>query len=104
MRLSVLLIVAFTCCAQPPLANPNQEQQDLQQAVNEAGNSPIDLTSSLEAFLKKYPNATQMKEIERALAKAAIDNKDDRRTVQYGERVLASTPDDMLVLDRVARA
>ena len=45
-----------------------------------------------------------MKEIERALAKAAIDNKDDRRTVQYGERVLASTPDDMLVLDRVARA
>src|SRR5271155_1686231 len=109
MRFSVLLIFAFTCCAQPPLANPNQEQpnreqNDLQQAVNEASNSPIDLTRSLEAFLKKYPNATQMKEIERALAKAAIDNKDDRRTVQYGERVLASTPDDMLVLDRVARA
>jgi thiol-disulfide isomerase/thioredoxin len=104
MRLSAFLIAAVTCCAQPPLANPNQEQQDLQQAVNEAGNSAIDLTRSLEAFLKKYPNATQMKEIERALAKAAIDNKDDRRTVQYGERVLASTPDDMLVLDRVARA
>ena len=72
--------------------------------MNEAGTSSIDLTRSLEAFLKKYPNATQMKEIERALAKAAIDNKDDRRTVQYGERVLASTPDDMLVLDRVSRA
>jgi thiol-disulfide isomerase/thioredoxin len=104
MRVTMLALVAVACCAQPPLANPNQEQQDLQQAVNEAGNSAIDLTRSLEAFLKKYPNATQMKEIERALAKAAIDNKDDRRTVQYGERVLASAPDDMLVLDRVARA
>jgi thiol-disulfide isomerase/thioredoxin len=71
--------------------------------VNEAGASPIDLTRVLEEFLKKYPNATQLKDIERALAKAAIDNKDDRRTVIYGERVLASTPDDILMLDRVAR-
>lgn len=99
-----LLLAALACRAQTPPPNPNQEQLDLQQAVNEAGSSSIDLTRSLEAFLKKYPNATQLKEIERALAKAAIDNKDDRRTVQYGERVLASTPDDMLVLDRVARA
>jgi len=104
MKLTLFLVAALMGYAQPPLANPNQEQQDLQQAVNEAGNSAIDLTRSLEAFLRKYPSATQMKEIERALAKAAIDNKDDRRTVQYGERVLASTPDDMLVLDRVARA
>jgi len=90
----------------PPqaLPPPTNEQQDLQRAVNEAGSSSIDLTRVLEEFLKKYPNATQLKEIERALAKAAIDNKDDRRTILYGERVLASTPDDMLVLDRVARA
>lgn len=106
MRLPLALLAAIVCRAQTPPAatNPNQEQQDLQQAVNEAGSSSIDLTRSLEAFLKKYPNATQLKEIERALAKAAIDNKDDRRTVEYGERVLASTPDDMLVLDRVSRA
>jgi len=93
--------------AQTPLQAPvqtNEQQQDLQRAVNEAGASSIDLTRVLEQFLKKYPNATQLKEIERALAKAAIDNKDDRRIVEYGELVLASTPDDMLVLDRVARA
>ena len=83
---------------------PNQEQQDLQHAVDEAANSPLDLTRRLEQFLKKYPNATQLKDIERALTKAAIDTHDDRRTVLYGERVLASTPDDMLFLDRVARA
>ena len=82
----------------------NDQQQDLQRAVNEAGASAIDLTRVLEEFLKKYPNATQLKDIERALAKAAIDNKDDRRTVLYGERMLVSAPDDMLVLDRVARA
>lgn len=105
MRLqSLLLLAAIGCRAQTPPPNPNQQQQDLQQAVNEAGSSSIDLTRGLEEFLKKYPDATQMKEIERALAKAAIDNKDDRRTVLYGERVLASTPDDMLVLDRVSRA
>jgi thiol-disulfide isomerase/thioredoxin len=90
--------------AQPPPPQTNQQQQDLQRAVDEAGTSPIDLTRTLEAFLKKYPDATQRKEIERALTKAAIDNKDDRRTVLYGERVLASLPDDMLFLDRVAKA
>jgi thiol-disulfide isomerase/thioredoxin len=89
---------------QPPPPQANQQQQDLQRAVDEAGTSPIDLTRTLEAFLQKYPDATQRKEIERALTKAAIDNKDDRRTVLYGERVLASLPDDMLFLDRVAKA
>ncbi len=112
MRFSMLLLAAAAGLSQtPPAQIPaqafpqvDQQQQDLQRAVNEAGASSIDLTRSLEEFLKKYPNATQLKDIERALAKAAIDNKDDRRTVLYGERVLATTPDDMLVLDRVARA
>lgn len=99
-----ILSTAIAFSQTPPPAQNNEQQQDLQRAVNEAGASPIDLTRVLEEFLKKYPNAAQMKEIERALAKAAIDNRDDRRTVQYGERVLSSTPDDMLVLDRVARA
>jgi thiol-disulfide isomerase/thioredoxin len=99
-----LLAAAIGFSQAPPPAQNNDQQQDLQRAVNEAGSSSIDLTRVLEEFLKKYPNATQLKDIERALAKAAIDNKDDRRTVLYGERVLASSPDDMLVLDRVARA
>ena len=108
MKFSMFLMAAAVGFSQtPPQAPPaqnNEQQQDLQRAVNEAGASSIDLTRVLEQFLKKYPNATQLKEIERALAKAAIDNKDDRRIVEYGERALVSTPDDMLVLDRVARA
>ena len=105
MKVSMFLLAAAIGFSQaPPPAQNNDQQQDLQRAVNEAGSSSIDLTRVLEEFLKKYPNATQLKDIERALAKAAIDNKDERRTVLYGERVLAWTPDDMLVLDRVARA
>ena len=38
------------------------------------------------------------------LAKAAIENKDDRRIILYGERVLAREQDDLQLLDRVARA
>jgi len=107
MRFLMFMLAAAIGCSQTPSAQPpqnNEQQQDLQRAVNEAGASSIDLTRVLEEFLKKYPNATQLKDIERALAKAAIDNKDDGRTALYGERALASTPDDMLVLDRVARA
>ncbi len=108
MRLPVFLLAGAIGFAQTPAApappQTNQQQQDLQNAVNEAGTSPIDLTRTLEAFLKKYPNATQRKEIERALTKAGIDGKDDRRTVEYGERALASTPDDIFFLDRVAKA
>jgi thiol-disulfide isomerase/thioredoxin len=109
MRLLLFMLIATigisqTPPAAPPPPQPNQEQQDLQQAVNEAGSSSLDLTRALEGFLKKYPNSAQLKEIEKALAKAGIDNKDDRRTALYGERVLATTPDDMLFLDRTARA
>jgi thiol-disulfide isomerase/thioredoxin len=103
MKLLAFILAASLGFSQAP-PQPNQEQQDLQNAVNEAGASSIDLVRVLEQFLKKYPHAAQMKDIERALAKAAIDNKDDRRTVLYGERVLLSAPDDMLLLDRTARA
>lgn len=85
-------------------AQPSTEQQELQRVVDEAAASPLDLIRLLEEFLKKYPNAAQLKDIDRALTKAAIDTKDDRRTALYGERVLTATPDDMFFLDRVARA
>lgn len=105
MRWSLLPLAAAIGFAQTPAPAPvNVEHQDLQRAVDEAGTSPMDLTRTLEAFLKKYPHAAQLDQIEKALTKAAIDSKDDRRTVLYGERALASAPDDILFLDRVARA
>jgi thiol-disulfide isomerase/thioredoxin len=79
------------------------EQADLQKAMAESSSS-LDLSRALEAFLQKYPNTTQRLDVDRLLAKAAIDVKDDKRIVQYGERVLAATPDDVLMLDRVANS
>jgi len=91
--------------AQPPPANPAQaENSELMQALSDAGTSPVDLTRTLEAFLKKYPQSAQRGQIMTMLARAAIDLKDDRRTVLYGEQALAENPNDMLILDRVARS
>src|SRR5207245_5949868 len=90
----------------PALASapPTPEQQELMSALNDASSSSVDIVRVLEAHLKKYPNSPQRDEIDKVLAKASLDNKDDRRTILYGERVLSKTPDDMLLLDRVARA
>src|SRR5436305_3277568 len=76
--------------SQPP---NDPDQQELMQALTDANSSTVDLVRILEAFLEKHPQTAQRKEIEKVLAKSAIENKDDRRTVLYDERVLAATPD-----------
>ena len=80
---------------------PDQEQQELNSALADAGNSSIDFTRALENHLKKYPNSPRKLEIQRALVKAAIEAKDDKRILQYGEIVLATEPVDLQVMDRV---
>jgi thiol-disulfide isomerase/thioredoxin len=81
-----------------------QEQDALNKALNEGASSSVDLIRGLEAHLKKYPTSSHLVELVNMLAKAAIDTKDDARIIQYGERVLATTPDDVLMLDRVANS
>ena len=72
-------------------------------ALNE-GTSPVDLIRGLEAHLAKYPNTAQRADVERSLAKAAIDSNDIPRIVKYGEPAAATSPDDFLLLDRLAYA
>jgi thiol-disulfide isomerase/thioredoxin len=88
----------------PPVPPPADEAQQLSAAVSEAGTSPVDFIRALEKHLAKYPNSTRRNEIERALTKAAIEAKDDKRVIEYGERVLAREPADAQILDRVIRA
>jgi len=99
-----LLLLAFLCRACFPQDLPEAEQRALSQALGEAGSSPIEMVRVLEAHLARYPQTTKRAELERVLAKAAIENKDDRRVILYGERVLAREQDDLQLLDRVARA
>jgi thiol-disulfide isomerase/thioredoxin len=89
-----------------PVKGPakDAEQQELNTALAEAGNSNIDFIRALDNHLKKYPNSAQKAAIEKALVKAAAETKDDKRIVQYGERVLATEPVDLQIMDRVLRS
>jgi len=83
---------------------PTEEEQQLSQAIGEANNSSIDFIRALEKHLAKYPKSARRNDIERALVKSAIEAKDDKRVIEYGERVLAREPDDVQILDRIVRA
>jgi len=88
----------------PPLSCAAPEEEDLRRALAEAGSSSIEFIRALERHLEKYPKTERRTELERALVKAAIETRDSRRTILYGEQVLASGGDDAEILERVARA
>lgn len=98
--LGVLLAAGFVSAQDDPMA----EQRSLQQAVAEAGNSSVDLVRALENHLRRYPNAPGKADLERALLKAAIDLKDDQRTILYGEPVLSRDPDNIQILQYLSTA
>jgi thiol-disulfide isomerase/thioredoxin len=78
------------------------EQHDLNQALQDAGNSPVDFIRALERHLQKYPGSKDRDKITRAIVRGAIEAKDDRRTILYGEQVLAKNPKDTEILEKVA--
>ncbi|HEY1336227.1 MAG TPA: TlpA disulfide reductase family protein [Bryobacteraceae bacterium] len=105
------LLVALLVCSlgaaqqKPPRPEVSPaEQQDLETALGQAGSSPLEYLRALEKHLEKYPKSPRRAELERAAVRAAIEAGDDRRIVLYGERVLERQPDDLQILDRVARA
>jgi thiol-disulfide isomerase/thioredoxin len=100
LRIGAVLLAPL-CFAQKQSAEV--EQKELQTALSEAGNSPLEFARVLERHLEKYPKSDQKDEIERALVKAAIEANDSRRILLYGERVLAKSPDNPQVLERVTR-
>ncbi len=100
----ILVLALFLCRIGSSQDLPPDEQQAINQAVAEAGTSPIELIRVLENHLAKYPKSVKRPELERVLVKAAIETNDDRRLILYGERVLERDQDDVQVLDRVTRA
>ena len=102
---TTLFCVALAALA--PLAAQDMtqsEQESLNQALGEAGNSPVEFERALQAHLKKFPNSPRKAELERALVKTAIDLNDDPIIIQYGENILAREPDNLGVLEHVATA
>ena len=79
------------------------EQLHLRQVLSEAGSSPVEFIRALETHLARFPESDRKKEMERSIVKAAIEAKDDRRILLYGERLLGEGEDDLQVLERVTR-
>jgi thiol-disulfide isomerase/thioredoxin len=79
----------------PPAAKASSETEDLQQALNRAGNDRAALVRNLEEFLKEYPDSRQRPQIYRALVEASLQLRDSPRATDYAERIVALTPEDM---------
>src|ERR1700722_9958658 len=103
MTKCVLSLLA-ACALLPAQVMSQDEQQDLQRALSEGGNSPTEYALGIENHLKKYPNSPRRAALEDALVKSAIQLNDDRRLMEYGERVLSRDPDNMQVLEHVTTA
>lgn len=103
--LALLLAAGILAFGQQTVVTPaQQEEDDLQRAVSDSNGSPIDVIHALEGHLKKYPASFKRREIDRTLTKSAIELRDDRRIIEYGERALKADPDDLQILDRVTGA
>jgi thiol-disulfide isomerase/thioredoxin len=99
--LTVAALFLATCFGQQ-LGKP--ESDDLNKALADANGSPKDYLRAIEKHLQKYPDSPRRNDLERAAALAAIESKDDAGTVRWGERVLGRQPDDLQMLEPVARA
>jgi thiol-disulfide isomerase/thioredoxin len=80
---------------QPPATKAPTESEDLQQAINRAGNDRASLVRNLEEFLKDYPESRQRPQIYRALVEASLQLRDSTRATDYAERLVAISPEDM---------
>ena len=74
---------------------PIPPEEELQNAIDNAGNDRAALVRNLEAFLKKYPESPQRAQIYRALVEAYLQLRDTSRAADYAERIVALKPDDM---------
>ncbi len=70
-------------------------EEELQQAIDTAGNDRAALVRNLEAFLQKYPEAPQRTRIYRALVESSLQLRDNARAMNYSERIIALNPDDI---------
>jgi hypothetical protein len=97
------MLLCISALAQAPVAT-DDEKRELAAAVQEANTSGFDIIRALEAHLRKYPNTALRTEIFNLLSKAAVEANDNARIIRYGEPALIALPNDVGLLDQVARA
>jgi thiol-disulfide isomerase/thioredoxin len=69
--------------------------EELQHAIDSAGNDRAALVRNLETYLQKYPEAPQRTRIYRALVESSLQLRDNARAMNYAERIVALNPDDI---------
>jgi thiol-disulfide isomerase/thioredoxin len=98
------LAVTLVAQSKPAAKQQQQQEEELSEALGEVGSSPVEFLRVVEKHLAKYPDSPRRAELERAAVRAAIELKDEKRTILFGERVLARDKDDTQILERVSRA
>ncbi len=108
--LASLLAAGSLCVAHPaqqsapPPKSPGKQadaqthptpDEELQEAINSAGNDRAAVVRNLEAFLQKYPEAPQRTRVYRALVESSLQLRDNTRAMNYAERIIALNPDDI---------
>jgi hypothetical protein len=90
--LAAALLAACLCAARqdsgkPPQTPPSaskQESEDLENALSEAGSSPVEYLRAIQKHLARYPDSPRKAELERAAVRAAMEANDDPAIVEYG--------------------
>jgi len=105
---SVLALLVALSAAQcfasdkPKPAKPDEEES-LRELLAEAGSSEVDFIRALERHLARFSDTSRRPEIERAILKSAIEAKDEKRTIDYGRRVLNRESVELKTLEAVTR-
>jgi len=82
----------------PKTANAaTTEQQDLQKAIDQAGNDRAEMVRNLREFLKKYPESSQRPQIYRALVESCLQLREFSLATEYAERMVALKPEDLSI-------
>jgi thiol-disulfide isomerase/thioredoxin len=76
-------------------AGPAMEQQDLQKAIEQAGNDRAAMLRNLLDYLKKYPQSSQRPQIYRAIVESSLQLRDFPTATEYAERMVSLEPDDI---------
>jgi len=87
---------------EPPPRSP--EEEHFNKIMSEAGSSPVDYARALEEHLRLFPDTARRPAIERSIVQTAMEMKDRRRIILYGERVVRREPNNLKVLERLTRA
>src|ERR1700737_857531 len=76
-----------------PHEGPTNPDTELQATVQQAGNDRAALIRNLEAYLIKYPASPRLTAIYRALLESEMQLQNQKRALEYAEKIIVISPD-----------